>query len=77
MRVCVSQVIDRNHGRLYLIVNRLQKQWYLIYDVVMNIVEELFEDECGWTKFFDNFCYCNLKAYFDILQAICDTILSM
>ena len=48
MRVCVSQVINRNHARLYLIVKRLQKQGYLIYDVVMNIVEELFEDESSW-----------------------------
>ena len=37
MRVCVSQVINRNHARLYLIVKRLQKQGYLMYDVVMNI----------------------------------------
>ena len=48
MRVCVSQVIDRNHARLYLIVKRLQKQGYLMYDVVMNIVEKFFEDESSW-----------------------------
>ncbi len=48
MRVCVSQVIDRNQASLYLVVKRLQKQGYLMYDVVMNIVEELFEDECSW-----------------------------
>ena len=48
MRVCVSQVINRNHARLYLIVKHLQKQGYLMYDVVMNSVEELFEDESSW-----------------------------
>ena len=48
MRVCVSQVINRNHARLYLIVKRLQKQGFIVYDVVMNIVEELFEDESSW-----------------------------
>ena len=42
MRVWVSRFINRNHARLYLIVKRLQKQGYLMYDVVMNIVEELF-----------------------------------
>ena len=41
MHVCVSQVINRNHARLYLIVKRLQEQGYLMYNVVMNIVEEL------------------------------------
>ena len=48
MRVCISQVIDRNHARLYLVVKRLRKQGYLMYDVVMNIVEELFEDRSSW-----------------------------
>ena len=48
MCVCISQVIDRNHARLYLIVKCLQKQGYLIYDVVMNIVEELFKEESSW-----------------------------
>ena len=48
MRVCISQVIDRNHARLYLIAKHLQKQGYLMYNVVMNIVEEVFEDESGW-----------------------------
>ena len=31
----------------------------------------------GWTKFFDNCCYYNLKVCSDILQTICNTILSM
>ena len=45
MRVCISQVVDRNHARLYLIAKHLQKQGCRMYDVFMNIVEELFEDE--------------------------------
>ena len=48
MRVCVSQVIYRNQVRLYLLVKRLRKHGYLMYDVAMNVVEELFEDESSW-----------------------------
>ena len=41
MRVCVSQVINRNHARLYLIAKRLQKQGYLMYDVVIVLISKI------------------------------------
>ena len=43
-----TEITPVSETRLYLIVKRLQKQSYLMYDVVMNIVEELFEDASSW-----------------------------
>ena len=82
MRVCISQVIDRNHARLYLIVKRLQKQGYLMYVVVMNIVEELFQNESSW---YFIVCLCTVietcvkkhPTYVVVRKTIAETTLSI
>lgn len=71
MRLEISKTLSRNRIKFDTIFQRLIAQGYLVYEVVMCLVEELFDDHACWEFFVILFALLEEMVKYDYQEA-CD-----